>query len=542
MASVLAFFQIGGAVALLLFGLVLVRDGATKAFGLRLQTAIGLGTRTGPRAFLSGLVATLGLQSSTATALLTASFSERGMIVGRMAQIVLLGANVGTALTAVIVSAGIEAISPLLVLLGYVLARRKSAAWAGTGKALMGIGLMLLSLALLGIATEPLRQAPAMGIFLTLLDQAWPVALIFAAGLAFLCSSSLAAVLLVLSLDLPQGLAVVMVLGANLGGAIPPVLATLTARAAARRLTLGNLVVRTGGALLALPFAGIAAQVLAGQGLWQGGLAVQAHLGFNIVLAALVWPLAEPLTRFLRRMIPDEEATGENAPQWLDETALETPPLALAGASRQALAIGDAIERMLEQTRVAFRKSDAAPLAEVVQLEQRVDLRQQQVKTYLSRLGRNASEAERRHTITILDYVINLEHVGDIIERGLAVQVRKKIGLQLRFSDEGYHELDAMFLQTFEVLRVAQTVFMTRDRDLARRLMELKVEIRNLERQSSQRHLIRLREGLVETLETSSVHLDILRDLKRINAHFISVAHPILDEEGLLIESRLRGG
>lgn len=542
MASLLAFIQIGGAVALLLFGLKLVQDGATKAFGLRLKTAIGLGTKTGLRAFLSGLVATLGLQSSTATALLTASFIDRGMIRGRMAQIVLLGANVGTALTAVIVSAGIEAISPLLLLLGYGLGRRQAAVWVGTGKALTGIGLMLLSLALLGAATDPLREAPAMASFIGLLDQAWPVALVFAAVLAVLCSSSLAAVLLVLSLDLPPGLAVVMVLGANIGGAVPPVLATLTSRAATRRLTVGNLIVRATGALLALPFAGLAGQALAAQDIWTSGLAVQAHLAFNLVLAMLVWPLARFLTRILRQIIPDQEETGENVPQWLDETALETPPLALAGASRQALAIGDVIERMLEQTRVGFRKNDAAPLAEVAKLEERVDLRQQQVKTYLSRLGRGASETERRHTITILDYVINLEHVGDIIDRGLAVQVRKKIGLQLHFSDEGYKELDTMFLQTFEVLKLAQTVFMTRDRDLARRLMELKVEIRNQERQSSQRHLIRLREGLEETRETSSVHLDILRDLKRINAHFVSVAHPILDEEGLLIESRLRGG
>lgn len=538
-ASLLAFIQIGGAVALLLFGLGLVRDGATKAFGLRLKTAIGLGTRTGGRAFLSGLVATLGLQSSTATALLTASFVDRGMIRGRMAQIVLLGANVGTALTALIVSAGIEAISPFLLLLGYVMSRRDNATWAGTGRALIGIALMLVSLSLLGAATQPLRAAPAMAGFIVLLDQAWPVALLFATGLALMCSSSLAAVLLVLSLDLPPGLAVVMVLGANIGGAIPPVLATLQSKAATRRLTVGNLAVRAGGALLALPFAGLAGQAL--MDMPYAGLAVMAHLGFNLLLAALVWPLARPLTRSLRRLLPDQEQQGDDAPQWLEETALETPQMALAGASRQALDIGDVIERMLDQTRVAFRKSDDAPLEEVVALEQRVDLRQQQVKTYLSRLGRGATEAERRHTINILDYVINLEHVGDIIDRGLAVQVRKKIGLQLRFSDEGYKELDTMFLQTFEVLRLAQTVFMTRDSELARRLMELKVEIRNLERHSSQRHLIRLREGVEETRETSSVHLDILRDLKRINAHFISVAHPILDEEGLLFESRLRG-
>ena len=106
----------------------------------------------------------------------------------------------------------------------------------------------------------------------------------------------------------------------------------------------------------------------------------------------------------------------------------------------------------------------------------------------------------------------------------------------------GDAELDRMFLMTQENLRMAQTVFMTRDRDLARRLMEAKIDIRNVERQSAQRHLIRLREGREESHDTSSLHLDMLRDLKRINAHVVAVAHPILDEEGLLVESRLREG
>jgi phosphate:Na+ symporter len=256
----------------------------------------------------------------------------------------------------------------------------------------------------------------------------------------------------------------------------------------------------------------------------------------------LIWPFAGLIAHALDRLVAPDERDAEPGPLWLDEAALDTPILALTGAAREVLAIGDAVERMLAQTRLAFQQNDPAPLAEVAELERRVDRRQQEVKTYLSRLGSQASEDERRRAITILDYVINLEHVGDIIDKGLAPEVRKKIGLGLRFSPEGFRELDRMFVMTQETLRMAQTVFMTRDRDTARRLMELKVDIRNQERLSAQRHLFRLREGLAASRETSSLHLDILRDLKRINAHAVSVAHPILDEDGLLFESRLRSG
>lgn len=532
--------QIAGSVALLLFGLSQIRMGMEEAFGMRLKMILGFGTQTGLRAFMTGLWATLGLQSSTATALLTASFVKRALIDGQMAQIVLLGANVGTALTALVVSTGIEAVAPILVLIGYAMHRRNGAIPAGIGSGLIGVGLMLISLALLDDATAPIRNSEALAAFLSMLDNAAPVALVLAAGLAVLCSSSLAAVLVVLSLPMPPALTVVMVLGANLGGALPAVLATANEGIAARRLTVGNLMIRAIGCLIAFPFSGMIAQGLDALPFRQTGLAVEAHVAFNVVLAVLIWPAVKGVTRLVAWMIPDDEAHVSDSSHWLDAALLDTPQLALAGASREVLAIGDMAERMLRQTRSAFGANDTSHLAAVGELEERIDRRQQEVKNYLSRLGNTATETDRRRAINILDYVINLEHVGDIIEKGLSPAVRKKIGLGLRFSNEGYHELDRMFLMTQENLRMAQTVFMTSDRDMARKLVELKVGIRNFERLSSQRHLMRLRAGEPESRETSSLHLDILRDLKRINAHAVAIAHPILDEEGLLIESRLR--
>jgi phosphate:Na+ symporter len=536
--------SIGGAVALLLFALRQVRDGVTDAFGLRLKLALGHGTRTSPRAFLSGLIATLGLQSSTATALMTSGFVERDMIAQGRAQVVLLGANLGTALTALIVTAGIEALSPVLVLLGYVMQRQSRTEVAGVGQALIGIGLVLLSLILLGGATEPLRDSAALTAFLGLLDGAWPVAFAVAAGLAVLFSSSLAVVMLVLSLGLSGGLtpalAVVLVLGANFGGAIPPVLATLAASPAARRVTLGNLAVRGLGCVAALPFAGIIGRELLALDLPGGGLPISAHLAFNLALAALIWPFAAGLARALPLVVPDPPPEAGDGPRWLDEAALDHPDMALAGASREALVLGDTVERMLQKVLCAFRDNDPAPLAEVARLEEKVDDLQQEVKLYLSRLGSGASKRDKRRTIAVLDYIINLEHAGDIIEKGLAVQVDRKITLGLRFSEEGYRELASLFDMTLETMKIAQTIFMTPDRRLARQLMETKVRIRHMERSSAERHFKRLRKGHAESLHTSSLHLDMLRDLKRVGAHLVSVAHPILDEEGMLVESRLK--
>lgn len=544
MESTVVMINLFGAVALLLFGLAQVKDGVSRAFGARLRTGLASGTRGGLRSFVSGFVATVALQSSTATALMIASFVERDLVLPSMAQIVLLGANVGTAVTAWIVATGIEWLSPLIILIGIVLYRRSSTTKQGAGTALIGIGLMLLSLQLLSLATAPMRQSPALGAFIGLLDGALPVALIFSAVLAFVSSSSLAMVVLILSLAstgiLSPALTVALVLGANLGGAIPPVMATLSGPATARRVTLGNLIVRTIGCLLVLPFASYIGAWMQALHFSPAKLPVDVHLLFNIALAICAWPFSTTLSKMMRRIVPNDPQT-DDGPKYLDHNALSTPVVALASATREVLGVGDLIERMLIRTENAFNNNDLAPLKEIAVLEKRVDRIQQEVKIYLSKLGREGLDDENgRRSIVIIDYAINLEHIGDIIEKGLAEQVAKKIGKGLTFSDDGYRELESLFKLTVDNLRIAQTIFVTRDFNLARQLMEVKVDVRRLEKQSSERHLERLRDGRVDSLQTSSLHLDMLRDLKRINAHIVSVAHPILDESGLLIESRLR--
>ena len=543
MQSTIVIVNLLGAVALLLFGLAQVKDGVTRAFGMKLRSVLATGTQNGPRSFFSGFFATVALQSSTATALTVASFAERDLIKPRMAQVVLLGANVGTAVTAWIVAAGVEWLSPLLILAGIVLKKGSSNARQGGGTALIGIGLMLLSLHLLSGATEPMRASPALAVFIGLLDGAWPVALIFSAVLAFVSSSSLAVVVLILSLaatgTLSTGLVIVLILGANLGGAIPPVIATLSGPASARRITIGNLAVRTTGCLIALPLASYGAEFLQQLPLSPAKLPVDAHLIFNVILAALAWPFSGLISDLMTKLVPGDPK-AEDGPNFLDQQALATPVVA-ANATREVLGVGDSIERMLIRAENAFKHNDLAPLAEISLLEKKVDRRQQEVKVYLSQLGRKGLDDEdARRSIAIIDYAINLEHIGDIIEKGICEQIRKKVLNSFKFSDDGYEELKTLFDMTIENLRAAQSILVTGDFELARRLMESKVDIRRLEKQSSNRHLERLRDGLTESMQTSSLHLDMLRDLKRINAHIVSVAHPVLDESGVLIESRLR--
>ena len=545
MHSTIQLIDLLGAGALLLWGLRLIKTGVMRAFGASLRQWIAKGTGNRFTSVLSGIAATLALQSSTATAVITASFAARGVIDPKMAQAVMLGANVGTSIAAVILSMNVEWFGSAMILIGVmVFSLSNYARGKGIGRALLGLGLMLLALQLVGNVTGPLRESEVVITVLKGLGDAPVFALMLSAILAFISSSSLAVVLFVALLAqagiVTPPLAVILVAGANLGGAVPPFLAVLAEGAQARRLTLANLIVRALGAIgltiIAVPVANLLASVLPDT----RALTIAAHIGFNVALLVIFLPLLGPIARLAALIIPIP-AQPEKGANYLDEAVLDTPTIALAGAARETLRVSDLVLKMLERSLEALQKSAPGARTTMGLLDDDVDALHQSIKLYLTKLDRTElDEEDAARSAEIMSYAINLEHVGDIIEGGLAEIAAKKTKRQLVFTAEGLAEIVELYEKTIANMQLSQTVFLTRDPQLARRLVAEKVEVRRLEAQSSKAHLQRVRQRVPEAVQTSSLHLDTLRDLKRINAHLASVAYPILESAGELRESRLR--
>jgi phosphate:Na+ symporter len=534
-----------GAGALLIWGLRMIQASVSQVFGARLRHFIAISTHNHIRAFFAGLGATFALQSSTATALMTASFAAGDLISLSAAQAVMLGANVGTSVMTQILALDVHWLSPFLILVGVVLHLSTEASrWSAAAQATIGLGLMLLSLHLLSNATEPMRTSPVIGTLFTALANAPVLAMIVAAIIAVLSSSSLAVVLLTMSLaasgHVPPSLGIALVLGANVGGAVPPLLATAQSGPAARRVTVGNFLIRLTGAAIALAILPWVVDALILLPADTPQMVVNAHLLFNLALAILFLPLIEPFAALMRHIFREADA-APGGPRYLDEKALATPAVALACAARETLRVADMIEAMLLRSLEALRADDEKLCAELISMDNEVDALHERIKLYLAKLGRHSLTAEEKHrSQEVTSFAVNLEHIGDIIDKSFSELIAKKIRHRLRFSDEGFTEIMAFHRCTLENLRMAQSIFLSRDVPLARRLVELKVEVRNMERASSDRHMARLREGRIESVQTSSLHLDLLRDLKRINAHIASVAYPLLDASGDLAESRLR--
>lgn len=543
MSSTVIFIDLLGAAALLIWGLRMLKSGMERVFGTRLRFFLAAGTRNRFMAFGVGLLMTMVLQSSTATAIMTSSFVGQGLISLAMSQAVMLGADVGTSLVTQLLSFRIYWLSSALLLSGVVtLYLVDTTRGRGVGRSLVGLGLMLLSLRLMGEATGPMRSSFAVQILLGMLGDAPLFAMIATALLAAVAASSLAVVLFVMSLAtagaIDPTLCVLFVVGANLGGAFPPLLAA-GSDAAARRVVVGNLCMRACGALLVLIFSPFIGDLVGTYG-HTPRFAVDVHVAFNVALAILFLPLVTVVASVVRKILPIL-ADSPDGPKHLVEEALSTPTAALAAATRETLRIGDTVERMIEASLGALRSDDERLCMTIKEMDNKVDRLQEAVKLYLSRLGRGVLDEEQsRRSTAIISYAINLEHIGDIVEQNLSRFALKKIRNQLMFSTEGFSEIEKLYLRTLDNLHLAQTIFMARDEQLARKLVESKVDIRHMEQESSDNHLRRLREGRIKSMQTSALHLDILRDLKRVNAHITSVSYPILDELGVLRESRLR--
>ncbi|HWU16426.1 MAG TPA: Na/Pi cotransporter family protein [Devosia sp.] len=546
MDSTIHLVDLLGATALLLWGLRMIKTGVLKAYGTLLRQWIGRGAKNRVVAAFWGFVVTLGLQSSTATAVIIASFTARDIVRPRLAQAMMLGANLGTAVVTLILSADVHWIGSAFLFMGVVVfSVAQGTRNRNLGRAILGLGFMLLALHLLSGVTAPLRESELVATVLAGLGDAPVFAVLLSAGLAVLASSSLAVVVLVMMLAasgiVEPTLALWLVAGANLGGAVPPYLAVRGEGLAAQRLTLANLLVRGLGTLVVLVLADpMAAQMtrLVPDG---AALVASAHLIFNAMLLVVFLPLLGPVARLAELLTPERASGNNQVATYLDESLLSVPDMALAVAARETLRMGDLVGEMLDQTLLSVRNSDAAPYETVSRLEAEVDRLHESIKLYVARVSRaDLDEEDRQRASEVMSYAINLEHVGDITKRGLAEIAAKKARRKLSLSAEGLTEICEFFEQTRENLQMAQAIFMSRDPALAARLVNLKIEIRKLEARSAHRHMERMREGLSESLETSSIHLDLLRDLKRINAHLASVAYPILDELGLLGESRLR--
>lgn len=536
-----------GGIALLLWGARMVRTGFNRAFGATLRRGLSMSSRNRFTAFFAGLGVTTVLQSSTATAIITASFVSRGMLTVMAGLAIMLGADIGTTAVVQVFSMDIRWLSPTLIAIGVAaFLSSDSSKRRGFARTAIGLGLMLLSLKLIVGVSAPLRSSEIFSVLMRPLADEPMLAILVAALVTWLSHSSVAIILLVMSLAATQllnlELAMAMVLGANLGSGIIAFAMTFGSAPAGRRITIGNLFMRlVGVAAFAVllpwvqPYLALTADDPA-------RMLANFHTGFNLILAMVFLPLLPLVIRLTEMICPDVVVTDDpGQPRYLEQGSLDTPTVALANAARETLRMGDLARSMLSRSMDVFERDDAVLMKEIEKEDNLVDQLHEAIKLYITRLSREELDrAESRRSVEVLSFTTNLEHVGDIIDKNLMELAGKKIRRKASFSADGLEELRSFHDRVLTNMDTALNVFMTGDLKMARDLLREKTSIRDLELSLIEQHYTRVTQRRADSLETSSLHLDVLRDLKRINSHITAVAYPILEQAGELAESRLK--
>ena len=527
------------AIALLVWGTHLVRTGVLRVFGANLRILLARGMRNRFTAALSGIGVTALVQSSTATSLMTSSFVGQGLIALPAALAVMRGADIGTALMSVLFSTDLSWLSPLFIFVGVVPAGR-------FGRVLIGLGLMLLALRLVVEATGPLFESAAMRAVLASISSDVLLEVTIGAAFAVVAYSSLAVVLLVAAMAssavVPLDVALGLVLGANLGSGVLAVLTTAKSEIAVRQVTVGNLIFKLLGVAVAIPFIDLYLAHARPYMADATQLVVLYHLAFNVVVSIGFIGLTGWVAGLVKRLMPvPKQSSSTSRPQHLDPSALSTPSLAISNAAREALHQADIVETMLIGMLNVIRHNDLRLADELRKLDDTVDRLYSDIKYYLTKISREAlGEEESKRWTDIISFTINMEQVGDIIERVIIDIEDKKIKPKRNFSPAGMAEIVELHERLVANLRLGMSVFLNGNVRDAQKLLEEKARFRDLERAYAGTHLSRLMDRTTPSMETSSLHIDLISDLKRINSHICSIAYPILDSAGALAPSRLR--
>jgi phosphate:Na+ symporter len=535
------------AIALLVWGTNIVRAGVIRIFGENLRKVLALSLSNRFRAVLAGIAVTGMVQSSNATAVIISSFVGSGLVGMAAGLAVMLGAEVGTSLMTVVFSFDLSWLSPLLIFGGVVAFISNEKSTAGRiGQVAIGFGLITLGLQLIVAATQPLIASPAIRGLIVALPNDVFLDIIVGALLTMACYSSLAFVLLTATLAasgiLPVTVAFGLVLGANLGSGVLALLTSSGPPVVRRRLPLGSLLFKLAGAAVAIPLLPQIHVLLQNHIPTVHAQVIAFHLGFNVIRAALFIGLTGPMARLVERLLPAPPSpAGSTRPRHLDPSALATPSLAISCAAREALHQADVVETMLNGILPVLRHNDLVLAEQLRNMDDTVDELYSAIKFYLTQISREAlSEDEGRRWTDIVSFTINMEQIGDITERVIQDIEDKKIRKGRRFSDAGMAEIVHLHERLTANLRLGMSVFLEGNVRDAKKLLEEKARFRDLEHEYAASHIARLQDNTAQSIETSSLHIDLISDLKRINSHICSIAYPILESAGALTKTRIR--
>lgn len=525
-----------GGMGLLLYGMQILSEGLQKIAGARLRTLMSTLTHNRVSALVVGAVITIFFQSSTATTVILVGLTSAGIMTLRQTLGVILGADIGTTVTAQLIALKVTEIAlPIVGLGATVIFFSKWERYKRYGQVLMGFGLLFLGLKVMSDVMYPLREDPFFPIMMAKMGDYPVLAMLLAAVFTFLVHSSAASVGIIMLLSMQHLItlhaAIYLLLGANIGTSFTALLSSLASPREAQRVATAHLLFKIAGVIIFLPFVTPFAGLMERLTSSPGYQVANAHTFFNIAIALIFLPFINQFGSFLFRLIPErKEAKDKFKPRYLDIKLINTPAIALGMATKEINHTFDYIFDMTRDIAGILEKNDISLLNQVVKKEERVDILFAGISEYLTNVLRQPhSRQEFLKCMGLINIVNDLEHIGDIIEKNVTYLAQCKIDGKCTFSEDGWDEISIMHKRVCELMQMANTAFVTNNRELAQKACKLQPEITKMERHLRILHIQRLKVG-GSSEETGAVHLDLINAFLRISEHIRNIAWEVANE------------
>ena len=544
------FFTLGG-LGLFLFGIKYMSDALQNVAGDRLRSFLEKGTKTPIRGVLSGALITAIIQSSSATTVLTVGLVNSGLLTLRQAIGVVMGANIGTTITAYIIGFKLEAYALPIIAVGvFLLFFFKNKKVVNIGQVLFGVGMLFFGMRTMGQGLSPLKEMPFFINAMVGIENNALLGVLVGAIFTGVIQSSSATIGVLQELAYQGAVtynqAVPILFGDNIGTTITALLASIGTTVAAKRTALSHCMFNVIGTIIFLPlfligvfpvivqlFTDYICFLIPGfEGTWETinikMQIAQTHGAFNISNTIIQLPFIAVLTAIVTKIIPGEDVVERFEPQYLESRLLANPAVALSQAGKEVLRMGDLAKQALEHATAFFFTELKTEAEKTFQKEEVINNLQKRITDYVVKISekKKLSEEDNNRAYTYVQAIIDIERVGDHTEN-IVELTEARIRKGIHFSVEAMTDMREMFDKTLALYEHAVRCLENHDTWLAKEVVEKDDEIDDMEKTLRRAHIGRLNEGTC-TGEAGAIYLDILSNLERIGDHAVNIAQYVL--------------
>ncbi|PRR83555.1 hypothetical protein CLVI_08050 [Clostridium vincentii] len=532
-STLIIIIKLMGGLGLFIYGMKLMGDGLENAAGEGLKKILEKITSNPIMSVTVGAAVAAVIQSSSATTVMVVGFVNAGVMNLAQATGIIMGANIGTTITAQLVSFKLDQIAPLFVFAGAVMvmfARGKKR--KEIGNIVLGFGILFTGMGVMSTSMTPLTTSPVFEQLIIAIGDNWFIGIITGAVITAVLQSSsattgiLVAVATAGAIDIKIALPIIF--GCNIGTCVTALIASVGANKNGKKAAAIHLIFNIVGTIIFIPFLGVLGDFV---GSFSGSVTRQianAHTVFNIANTMIMLPFSKYLIMVVNKIIPGEDEFEKIAPKYIDDRLLETPVIAAGQVIKETIRMANKAKRNLELSMNAFTSEDEKLVKKVYENEELINVLEQAITTFLVKLSKcDLSDKEAGIIASTFHVIMDIERIGDHAEN-IAELAEQKINKKLTYSAGAIEDLYEIYNYTMTALQVAIESYSNRDCEKARSIDSIEARIDAAHRKFREKHIKRLYDGKCNAY-SGAIFLDLIINLERIGDHSTNIAESVIE-------------